>query len=91
MHVLLAALSVILMVISVIAYRKRPERRYLLLMLAFVFLSSDQIITLYQEVSLGGQLIMVPILELHLVHLLELLMIVSFIAALILPSGESRA
>ena len=91
MHVLLAALSVLLMAISMNAYRTRPVRRYFILMLAFIFLSLDQIVNLYQEVSLGGQLIVVPILELHLDHFLELLMILSFIAALLVSSGESRA
>ncbi len=89
-HVLLAVLSIVLMLISVGAYRRRPNGRYLFLMLAFVFLCADQIITLWQEVYYGGQLIMIPFVELHLVHLLELLMIISFLVALLRPSGEPK-
>jgi hypothetical protein len=86
MHLLLASLSVILMLVSMNAYRKRPESRYLLLMLAFIFLCLGQVITAYQELYLGGDLIALPFLDLHLVHFLELLMMVSFLAALVRPS-----
>ena len=86
MHLLLAGLSVVLMLVSMNAYRKRPEGRYLLLMFAFVFLCLDQVVTAYQELYLGGELIALPFLDLHLIHFLELLMILSFLAALLRPS-----
>lgn len=65
MHLLLATLSVVLVLVSVNAYRKRPESRYFLLMLAFVFLCLDQVVTAYQELYLGGDLIEIPLLDLH--------------------------
>jgi len=91
MHLLLAGLSLALMLVSVNAYRKRPERRYFLLMLAFIFLCLDQVVTAYQEFFLGGELIALPFLDLHLIHFLELLMILSFLAALVMPSKRGGA
>jgi hypothetical protein len=91
MHLLLAGLSVVLMLVSVNAYRKKPESRYLLLMFAFVFLCLDQIVTAYQEFYLGGNLIELPFLNLHLIHLIELLMILSFLAALVKPLTRGAA
>ena len=91
MHLILAVLSVVLMVIGASAYGKRRNGRYFLLMLAFIFLCLDQVITLYQEVYYGGLLIAIPYVNLHLVHFLELLMILSFLAALLKPAGEPRA
>jgi hypothetical protein len=90
MHVLLAALSVILLVIAINAFRVRPTSRYFLLTLAFVFLCLDQTITLIQEIYFGGLLIAIPFLELHLVHFLELLMLVSFVAALVAPRNDPK-
>ncbi len=90
MHLLLAVLSVLLMIVSVNAYRKRPESRYFLLMLAFVFLCLDQVVTAYQEFFLGGELIGLPFVDLHLIHFLELLMILSFLAAIVKPSKRGE-
>src|SRR5580658_3397848 len=85
LHFLLAALSVVVMAISAGAYIRRRDGRYFFLMLAFIFLCLDQVITLYQELYFYGLLIVIPYLGLHLVHFLELLMLVSFIAALVMP------
>ena len=86
LHFLLAGLSVVVMVISAGAYIRRRDRRYFFLMLAFVFLCLDQVVTLYQELYFYGLLIVIPYLGLHLVHFFELLMLVSFIAALLVPN-----
>jgi hypothetical protein len=91
MHLLLAGLSVVLMLVSVNAYRKRSDGRYMLLMLAFVFLCLDEVVTAYEEFYLGGDMIALPFLDLHLVHFLELLMILSFLAALARPSKRGGA
>jgi hypothetical protein len=85
LHFALAALSVVVLAISAGAYIRKRDGRYFFLMLAFVFLSLDQVITLYQELYFYGLLIVIPYLGLHLVHFLELLMLVSFIAALLVP------
>jgi hypothetical protein len=85
LHFLLAGLSIVVMVVATGAYVRRRDRRYFFLMLAFIFLCLDQVITLYQELYFYGLLIVIPYLGLHLVHFLELLMLVSFIAALVMP------
>lgn len=85
MHFILLVMSVVLMVISANAFRRRPVRRYFFLMLAFVFFFLDQAVTFYQEIYLNGLLISVPYVGLHLIHLLELLMSISFLTALLRP------
>jgi hypothetical protein len=90
LHFLLAGLSVAIMGVSMAAYIRRKDRRYFFLMLAFVFLALDQAITLYQELYFYGLLIVIPYLGLHLVHFLELLMLISFMAALLVPYRGMR-
>jgi len=90
MHFVLLMLSVVLMAISANGFRSRPNSRYFFLMLAFVFFFLDQAVTFYQEIYLNGLLISVPILSLHVVHLLELLMSVSFLTALLRPFSLGR-
>jgi len=85
MHFVLLLLSFALMVISTNGYWRRRNGRYFFLMLAFVFFFLDQAVTFYQEIDLGGMLIAIPYISLHLVHFLELLMSVSFLAALLGP------
>ena len=83
LHVSLAILSILVLGISVAAYVRRRETRYFFLMIAFLFFCLDQIITLYQELYFYGLLIVIPYIGLHLVHVLELLMLLSLIAALL--------
>lgn len=90
LHTSLAVLSVVVLAISVAAYVKRRDSRYLFLMIAFVFFALDQLITLYQEVYYYGLLIVIPGIGLHLVHVLELFMLLSLIAALVLPMKGVR-
>jgi len=90
MHFVLLLLSVVLMAISANGFRRRPNSRYFFLMLAFTFFCLDQAVTFYQEIYLNGLLISVPVLSLHLVHLLELLMSVSFLTALLRPFSLGR-
>jgi hypothetical protein len=85
MHFILLVFSVVLMVISANGYRRRPTSRYFFLMLAFVFFCLDQTVTFYQEIYLNGLLIAIPYVGLHLIHMLELLMSVSFLTALLRP------
>jgi hypothetical protein len=90
MHFVLFMLSVVLMAISANGFRRRPNSRYFFLMLAFIFFFPDQAVTFYQEIYLNGLLISVPLLSLHLVHLLELLVSVSFLTALLRPFSLGR-
>lgn len=86
LHVLLAVFSVGLFVVAVGAFVRRRGQRYMFLMLAFGLLCMDEVITLYQQVYYGGLLILIPYVDLHLVHFLELLMMVSFALALLVPA-----
>ena len=86
LHVLLVVFSIGLFTVSVGAFLRRRGQRYLFLMLAFGLLCADQVITLYQQLYTGGFLILIPYVDLHLVHLLELLMMLSFAIALIIPA-----
>jgi hypothetical protein len=88
----LAAASAVLMVISVSAYRKRPEPRYLLLMFAFTLLCATSVATTILEFFAGLGPGMVELMELYLIPSLELLMAVSFLVALLWSSRiSSRA
>ena len=91
MHIVLVGLSLALMGISVNGFRRRRNSRYFFLMLAFVFFSLDQIITLLQQLYLGDVLLSIPVIGLHVTHIFELLMGASFIAALLLPTGLPRS
>jgi hypothetical protein len=86
MHMLLVIFSVGLFAVSVGAFVRRRGQRYMFLTLAFGLLCADQIVTFYQQLYTGGFLILIPYLDLHLVHFLELLMMVSFAVALIAPA-----
>ena len=86
LHLLLVVFSVGLFAVSVGAFVRRRGNRYLFLMLAFSLLCADQVVTFYQELYTGGLLILIPYVDLHLVHFLELLMMVSFALALIVPA-----
>jgi protein-S-isoprenylcysteine O-methyltransferase Ste14 len=90
MHIVLVALSLALMGISANGFRKRRNVRYFLLMLAFVFFSLGQAVALWQQLYLGDALLSVPVVGLHVTHLLELLMSLSLIGALLQPSRFSR-
>jgi hypothetical protein len=86
----LAAASAVLMVISISAYRKRPEPRYLLLMFAFTLLCATSVATTTLEFFAGLGPGMVELMELYLIPSLELLMAVSFLVALLWSSRISR-
>ena len=90
MHLVLLLLSFALIVISANGFRRRKNSRYLFLMLAFVFFFLDQAVTFYQEIDLNGMLIAIPYLSVHLVHFLELMMSISFLAALLGPTTLGR-
>jgi hypothetical protein len=90
LHFVLLLLSIVIVAISANGFRRRRNFRYFFLMLAFVFFAADQAVTFYQEIYLNGLLISTPFLSLHLVHFLELLMSVSILTALLLPSSIDR-
>lgn len=80
-HTILVGSSLVLLAIASHAYVKKRDSRYLFLLLAFVFLGLAQIVTLLETVSLSNP-VYLPFLELHLSHLLDFLMLLSFTLAL---------
>jgi len=80
-HTILVAASLVLLIIAGRAYTKRHDSRYSFLLLAFVFLGLSQLVTLLETLALSSQVSM-PFLDLHLSHLLDFLMLVSFTLAL---------
>ena len=90
MQVALALVSFALMVVSVNAYRARREGRYLLLMVAFVLLFAASVSTVSLELVAGAGPTAAQFVEVYLNPSLELLMVVSFLAA-ILWSGKGRS
>ena len=83
MHVALVSLSVIVLTVSILAYLKRRTRRYLYLTLAFGFLTLGQAVDLVETISMSNQLIEIPIVQIHLSHMFEFLMLFSFCLALL--------
>jgi hypothetical protein len=89
-QVALTGISAALMVISINAYRRRREGRYLLLMLAFVLLCVGSTSTTVLELFVGAAPATVQLMELYLNPSIELLMGVSFLVALLWSSANRR-
>ena len=89
-QVALTAVSAVLMVISMNAYRRRREGRYLLLMLAFVLLCLGSASTTVLELFAGAGPSTFQLMELYLNPSVELLMAVSFLVALLWSSKTQR-
>ena len=85
-HILLVASSIVVLLISLVAYADRKTRRYLFLTLAFGFLAASQVVGLIEAWFLSTQLIVIPATGLHLSHFLEFLMLSSFILALLVEN-----
>jgi hypothetical protein len=88
--VALAIASTILAIISMRAYKRRPEGRYLLLMLAFSFLCLASVSNTALSLLVGLGPGVAALFELYLIPSLELLMVVSFIVALVWSSKLER-
>jgi hypothetical protein len=87
MHFVLSGLSIVLLLVSANVFRKLRTGRYFLLVLAFAFFALDQLVTLWQQLYFNDALLTFPVIGLHVTHFLELLMSVSFIAALVYRSS----
>ena len=82
-HIALVSLSAIVFVVSILAYVKRRNHRYLFLTVAFGFLALGQSVDLVETVFMSNQLIEIPIVQIHLSHMFEFLMLFSFCLALL--------
>jgi len=89
-QVALVAVSAVLAVVSIGAYRKRPDGRYLLLMVAFSLLCVASGGTALVELFAGTGPATVQLVEAYLVPSLELLMVVSFLVALLWSSKSKK-
>ncbi|MDA4124056.1 MAG: hypothetical protein OK438_01205 [Thaumarchaeota archaeon] len=81
-HTTTVTLSIVVLGISVAAYRRRGGNRYAALTIAFLFLALSEVVQFVESASLNAS-IFVPVLEIHLSHLLDLAMLVSFGFALV--------
>jgi hypothetical protein len=90
MQVALAMTSTVLMLVSIVAYKRKSEGRYLLLMLAFVFFCIASVSNMALAFFVGWEPTVVPFFEIYLIPSLELLMVVSFLVALVWSSKRER-
>jgi hypothetical protein len=81
-HVFLVGLSTAILAVSILAYLRKRNSRYLLLSVAFTFLTLSQTVDLVETLFMSSQLIVLPIIEVHLSHFFEFLMLSSFGLAL---------
>jgi len=89
-QVALVAISAVLAVVSVSAYRRRPEGRYLLLMLSFSLLCAVSAGTAVIELFTGAGPATVQFVEAYLVPSMELVMVVSFLVAILWSARTKR-
>ncbi len=82
----LVAISAVLMLVSVNAYRRRSEGRYVALAVAFVCLCAASASTLVLELYVGIGPGTVETVELYLIPSLEFLMVLGFLTALLWSS-----
>lgn len=80
-HSVAVLLSLLVLSISILAFKRRGGRRYLALSVAFVFLALSEIVQ-FAESYFFNAFIFLPLLDIHLSHLLDLAMLVSFGLAL---------
>lgn len=89
-QVALAAIASGLVIVSVNAYRKRSEGRYFLLALAFVSLFIVSVSTMVLELFVGIGPAPVQFAELYFIPSFELLMVISFLVALLWTSRARK-
>jgi hypothetical protein len=89
-QVALALASTVLTIISAMAYRRRPEGRYLLLMLGFAFFCVASLSNVTLALAVGWGPAVTRFFEAYLIPTLELLMVVSILAALIWPTRPQK-
>lgn len=83
LHILIVVLSILVLAISFLALSKRRNRRYLLLCVAFFFLALSQVVTLAETLFLSGALLTIPVVSIHVSHLFDFLMLLTFGLALV--------
>lgn len=89
-HIALVSLSIVLLVISLLAYSRRQNTRFLFLTLGFFFLFLSQVVSLCEVFLLSDYLVIIPVLGIHLSHFLDLLMLLSFVTAIARNWGSTN-
>ena len=82
MHVLIVALSIIVLTVSLLAYNRRRSRRYLFLSTGFFFIFMSQLATLLEVAFFSNALLIIPSIGLHLSHVFDFLTLIFFLLAL---------
>lgn len=90
MQITLAIIATALMIISINAYRRRSEGRYLILAVAFVCLCVVSVSTVFLELFAGVGPATIQLVELYLIPSLEFLMAMSFLMALLWSPKAKR-
>jgi hypothetical protein len=80
-HTLTVLLSLVVLGISIVAYRRRGGKRYMALSIAFLFLFASQL-EQFAELYYLNAFIYLPLVQVHVSHLFELAMLISFGLAL---------
>ena len=75
-HSVTVVLAVLVLAVSLVAYRRRRSTRYLILSIAFLFLALGEVLQFSE--SYYNLIIFLPNLEIHDSHLLDLATLVSF-------------
>ena len=76
-HTVTVFLSLVVLSISVFAYRKRGGRRYAALIVSFLFLSLSELVQFAESFWLNAFLYL-PVLDVHLSHIFDMAVLVSF-------------
>jgi len=82
MHILIVALSVVVLTVSLLAYKRRRSRRYLFLTAGFFFIFMSQLATLLEVAFLSNALLIIPSIGLHLSHVFDFLTLIFFLLGL---------
>jgi hypothetical protein len=88
LHTVSVILAAAVFGISVVAAKRRGGRRYKALSVAFLFLALGEVVQFIESYSLNSY-IYVPVLNIHLSHLLDLAMLTCFGFALLLGGRQS--
>jgi hypothetical protein len=75
-------MAIAVLLVSVLAYERKRNRRYLLLSVAFFFLFLSQFSTLLEAIFMSDALINIPIIGLHLSHVLDFFTLAFFLLSM---------
>ncbi|MGI0090409.1 MAG: hypothetical protein ACREBS_01745 [Nitrososphaerales archaeon] len=83
LHVTIVSLALFLVILAALVYLRKRNTRYLFLLIAFAFLFMSQTVTMLEVTLFSNAYLLIPYTGLHLSHLFDFLMILSFGLALV--------